>query len=292
MFFAVVAMAQDKIYVYFSDGTTTSYDVNKMDSISLVAPSSTTQTDGKLPGKFSVSATKQVQFAQGNLQYQASTNTWRFAENQYDALGEETNEKISRTNTGWIDLFGWGTSGYDGKYPYMTSKEVSDYGDGENDIAGTKYDWGVYNKISNGGNVAGKWRTLTKREWEYIIDDRTNAKNLRSQARVCGVNGYLLLPDGFKCPDGITFTPRSEDFSVNNYDRNQWQSLEAAGAVFLPYAGRRYGSGVYNVGSSGYYWSSSARGSYGADYVNFFSDYAYVSRYDRLNGYSVRLATE
>lgn len=29
-----------------------------------------------------------IQFAPGNLQYQASTGTWRFAENQYDVIGE------------------------------------------------------------------------------------------------------------------------------------------------------------------------------------------------------------
>ncbi len=290
-------MAQDKIYVYFSDGTTTSYDVNKMDSISLVAPSSTTQTDGKLPGKFSVSSTEQVQFAQGNLQYQASTDTWRFAENQYDALGEEANEQISSTNTGWIDLFGWGTSGYDGKYPHMASEIREDYCDGTNSIAGTNYDWGVYNKISNGGNMAGKWRTLTKDEWKYIFNDRTNAENLRSQARVCGVDGYLLLPDGFKCPDGITFTPQSKNFSVNNYDKNQWPSLEAAGAVFLPCAGNRDGSDVHHVGSDGIYWSSSAYGSDCAYCVNFSEydvhvNYYYYHDRGRRYGSSVRLATE
>ena len=36
---------------------------------------------------FSVSSTKQVHFSQGNLQYQASTNTWRFAEMQWDFVG-------------------------------------------------------------------------------------------------------------------------------------------------------------------------------------------------------------
>lgn len=30
----------------------------------------------------------QVYFSQGNLQYQASTNTWRFAENQWDFVGD------------------------------------------------------------------------------------------------------------------------------------------------------------------------------------------------------------
>lgn len=63
-------------------------------------------------GVFSVSADKQVSFSKGNLQYQASTNTWRFAENQTDYIGN-SNSNISATYDGWIDLFGWGTSGFD-----------------------------------------------------------------------------------------------------------------------------------------------------------------------------------
>ena len=88
---------------------------------------STMATEGALSGVFSVSDTKQVQFSQGNLQYQASTNTWRFAENQWDYVGTQIpdqyghaggtvigsdNSNISQTYSGWIDLFGWGTSGW------------------------------------------------------------------------------------------------------------------------------------------------------------------------------------
>ena len=51
------------------------------------------QIEGALPGLFSVSDNKKVSFSKGNLQYQASTNTWRFAEQQYL----------------YGDLFGWGT---------------------------------------------------------------------------------------------------------------------------------------------------------------------------------------
>lgn len=294
LFCVVMTVAQNKIYFYFEGGASESYDLSGVDSISFVSPSSLIWKDGKLPGKFSVSATKQVQFSQGNLQYQASTDTWRFAENQYDALGKEANEQISATNTGWIDLFGWGTSGYNGKYPY-TSGKSEDYGDGKNDIAGTNYDWGVYNKISNGGNVAGKWRTLTKSEWEYIFKGRTNAGYLCSLATVCGVNGYLLLPDGFECPNGIKFFPKSGSFTANNYSENQWRGIEAAGAVFLPCAGIDSGSGVNLVGSDGYYWSSSAYRSYYADVVHFDSGlhYAYKDGHDgRANRLSVRLATE
>ena len=38
---------------------------------------------------FSVSPSKVVFFSRGNLQYQASTNTWRFAPHQYDFIGAD-----------------------------------------------------------------------------------------------------------------------------------------------------------------------------------------------------------
>ena len=68
-------------------------------------------TEGRLKGLFSVGNGKTVRFSQGNLQYQASTDTWRFAEHQYDCIGN-TNSNISLFYQGWVDLFGYGTSGY------------------------------------------------------------------------------------------------------------------------------------------------------------------------------------
>ena len=52
---------------------------------------STRAADGALRGVFSVSENRLVKFSQGNLQYKATTETWRFADNQYDYVG------------GWID---------------------------------------------------------------------------------------------------------------------------------------------------------------------------------------------
>ncbi|MBQ3676229.1 MAG: hypothetical protein II926_02525, partial [Bacteroidales bacterium] len=52
--------------------------------------------NGAIKAAFSVSADKKVYFSKGNLQYQASTGTWRFAENQYDIIGED-NANISST---------------------------------------------------------------------------------------------------------------------------------------------------------------------------------------------------
>mgnify|MGYP007102081818 FL=1 len=82
-------------------------------------------TEGALSGKFTCNEKgDHVVFAKGNLQYQASTNTWRFADNQYDFVGNEkkgnvfvgetkcSNTQISESYAGWIDMFCYGASGY------------------------------------------------------------------------------------------------------------------------------------------------------------------------------------
>ena len=240
---------------------------------------------------FSVSATKKVCFSQGNLQYQASTKTWRFAEHQYDMIGD-ANKNVSSTYSGWIDLFGWGTSGYNGKNPYMTSINDDDYGVvGANlaDIAGINYDWGVYNKISNGGNVAGRWRTLTCEEWKYVVYKRTDASSLISLSIVNGIEGLILLPDDWSTPAGVAFKAGMNGLENNTYTVNEWAKMEANGAIFLPAAGYRAGTGVNNVGSGGYYWSATADDYYGAYCLDFLSGDASMYNYFRYNGHSVRL---
>ena len=252
---------------------------------------------GTISGLFSVAENKQIYFSQGNLQYQASTGTWRFAEHQYDIIGDD-NANISSTNSGWIDLFGWGTSGYNGKNPYMTSIG-SDYGDGYNDIAGTNYDWGVYNAISNGGNQAGQWRTLTTDEWYYVINTRANASSKYGVASINGVNGLILLPDEWTLPEGIVFTSgvandgRIEYYStVNSYTANEWAKMEANGAVFLPATGYRIKSDMIDVGLIGNYWSSSYYDGLNAFCLVFRSDFAEKGTGGRIAGYSVRLVQE
>jgi len=248
--------------------------------------------NGVLPGAFSVSASQQVYFSQGNLQYQASTNTWRFAENQYDYIGD-ANSNISSSYSGWIDLFGWGTSGYNGKNPYMTNTYYSDYGNGSNDIAGTNYDWGVYNAISNGGNTANTWRTLTKDEWAYVFNTRTTSSGIRyAKACVNSVNGVILLPDDWNTSYySLSSTNNTgASFASNTISVSQWDTLEQHGAVFLPAAGDRSGTWVSSVGSGGRYWSASySNESYA--YSVWFSG-SYLSPQDgndRYYGRSVRL---
>ena len=247
---------------------------------------------GAIEFAFSVSADKQIYFSQGNLQYQASTGTWRFAEHQYDMIGDD-NANISSTNSGWIDLFGWGTSGYNGKNPYMTSTDYSDYGDGYNDIAGTNYDWGVYNAISNGGNQAGLWRTLTDDEWQYLISGRAQASRLMGQGRVNNVNGLILLPDGWETPSSVKFTYDPGNYSTNVYSQDEWTVMESYGAVFLPAAGNRDGANVRNVGTYGLYWSSSY-GNRDSAYIVSFRYYNVTANNgsNRIGGFSVRVVQD
>ena len=257
---------------------------------------------GAIDGLFSVSEGQQVYFSQGNLQYQASTDTWKFAENQYDYIGS-TNSNISSSYSGLIDLFGWGTSGWNSGNTYYhpwdsDNSSGSTYGPpGQYDLTGSyaNADWGVNNPISNGGNTANQWRTLTQFEWDYVFNTRTTTSGIRyAKANVNNVNGIILLPDDWSSGTySLSNTNRSgASFSSNTLTASQWSTLEQAGAVFLPAVGYRDGASVSSVGSSGCYWSASYYDSNGAIPVSFGDSYlitnANVCSY-RYYGRSVRL---
>lgn len=197
---------------------------------------------GELPGRFTINSEgAKVCFSRGLLQFNPAKYEFRFAENQYDIIGKD-NEKIAPNYDGWIDLFGWGTSGYMGCQPTETSENRSDYGPADGNIAGTNYDWGVYNPITNGGNKEGLWRTPTSDEWGYIMCNRPNASKLKVRATVCGMKGYMIMPDDFwnnrlRMPLDIT----ADNCSVNQYNAEQWSQLEALGVVFMPSVGERKG---------------------------------------------------
>ena len=202
---------------------------------------------------FSVSETQKVLFSSGNLQYNSRSNTWKFADNQYDYCGV-SNQYIGSNYSGWIDLFGYGTSGYNGCSPWLNSVENIDYANGVTNIAGTMYDWGM----NNINGAEGEWRTLTNEEWLYLINLRNNASRLRAKAVVNGVKGFLLLPDNWVKPENITFVEDAINWSSNIYNLSQWDDLENSYAIFLPAAGNRNGSIVNDLNSVGGYWTSSS----------------------------------
>ena len=235
---------------------------------------------------FSVSASKQVYFSKGNLQYHPANDEWRFAENQTDYIGD-ANSNCSLTYNGWLDLFGWSTSATN--FGVSTSASVADY-------SGTFVDWGT-NKIGN--DAPNTWRTLTAAEWNYLTDTRANAADLCGVAQVNGVNGLIFLPDNWVCPAGMTF--KSGFYSVSGvpfyaayqtFTAEQWSKLESAGAVFLPAAGRRYSSNVVSEQDYGDYWSATENLSENVYCFFFHSDVAGMGYDSRYGGQSVRLVKD
>jgi len=249
--------------------------------------------EGAINGLFTTNEIgDQVFFSKGNLQYCAFTNTWRFAENQWDFCGgtsrvldengnwnvefignvvDGSNDNPSSSNNDWIDLFGWGTSNYNhgaiSYQPWSVSESTSDfyaygrYDCNLHDQTG-QADWG-YNPISNGGNQENQWRTLTRDEWAYILEWRHTASDIRfAKAVVNGVNGLIILPDDWNsCFYELNYpntTSMDAEYNTNTISLSAWESsFESHGAVFLPSDGYRSGTTNYNVGIDGYYWSSS-----------------------------------
>ena len=69
--------------------------------------------------------------------------------------------------------------------------------------------------------------------------------------------------------------------------------MQSCGAVFLPDAGRRLdNSGVFAVGTGGYYWSSSYSDDEMAYNVITYDDYVDVSGGIRATGFSVRVVQD
>ena len=246
-------------------------------------PSTTGGSSTYVAKGFSVSANKQVIFSPGNLQYQASTDTWRFANHQYDYVGK-LNGAISPTNENWIDLFGWGT----GNNPTNVSENNADYA--------TFVDWGT-NKI--GKDKANTWRTLTLDEWDYLLHKRISAATLRGIATVNNIHGLILLPDDFTLPEDMTFVAGGGfssglEWKLNVYTTYEWEKMEKAGAVFLPASGSRLGSSIGDVQSYCNYWSATPSDSNYAYYLLFDSFGAELVGYFfcRYYGLAVRLVQD
>ena len=218
------------------------------------------------PFLFSTATDRKVGFSMGNLQYNAGegthavntdpvtteAGTWRFAEYQFECVGNNPgNTAPSATQTEWIDLFGYGTSGWQSSAtcwrPYDTN-----YGNGSsnqsvlysptgnlyanflNSLTGpyANSDWGVYNAISNGGNTPNLWRT-----WQgYNMEDAEHPEygvhydetlNLFTRADLNGRETYRFL---------LTRLTKQGDASMPVTDVNVQKACgtQMAGAIVFP----------------------------------------------------------
>lgn len=277
------------------------------DTVTLIFP--VEAPEGAIDGLFTINDDgDKAYFSKGNLKYDKTTDEWSFMEHQYDMvelLGQDVGIDYANQNT--VSLFGWATSGYDHGaqcyQPWSTSNGENDYyAYGSNlyslNAQTGQADWG-YNAISNGGNTENQWRTLTMEEWDYIFDTRVTSSGFRyAKAKVGNVNGVILLPDDW---NGSYFSfnylnTSNVSFTCNTITLEQWNMIEQHGAVFLPSAGYRLGTEVFNAAtignteSSGHYWASSRYTFSRAYCVSFYDSGLYPQSIDFIfNGFSVRL---
>lgn len=228
---------------------------------------------------FSVTASRKRYFSKGNLQYCYTEPHWHIASHQYDVIGMDNNvvENINEHKTQPIDLFGWGTSGLvDPLMPWESRLEDSIYklDDRGIDNMTASTDWGT--------NL-GDWITPTKQYLEVMLQKRPHASDKAGMAVIDNTHhGLLVLPDYWVLPNGCSFSATA----VNQYTYSQWNAMEAAGALFLPAAGRREGDRVMEVETNGYYWSGTR--SYSLQFGNTPFSIDIIPEHPHL-GYSVRL---
>ena len=266
--------------------------------------------DGKLPGAFSVSATKKVYFSQGNLQYNSNTQQWQFADQQYTYVGGRKSYNDTSTpltgnnnvtengianNKGIVDMFGWvgeSSSWNDSlKIHGITSStahsQTDGYGTGKTETL--KSDWG------NVPNIGSGWFTLSSDEWNYLLNTRNNATNRRTFATVMGKTGMLIFPDDLLVTDkGLTVTIANYTTNMIS-DATEWSKLEKAGVVFLPAAGARSGTPYIEYESTeGRYWTTAPDTKYAAQALFLYFTQNKVNHAGLVNrnwGQSVRLVS-
>lgn len=245
-----------------------------------------------LPGVFTVNAgDKKIKFrfSKGYLQYHRKSNTWRFADNQWDWIGGDQssnnygnveynnvkckNNSISDPNyDGLIDLFGWGTTGKDYsesacRFPYSYERNESDYGPaGKGAKLEGDSDWGC-----NMSNDYITWQVFPceiyfyapgKSQFYFISENRQAGAEVREQ------EGTILLPDDFVDPmtnekgtDKSIKVGKARSYNIYKSEDN-WRAMEKAGAVFLATEGYRNGTSYTNSG--GGIWGNLAKEEGGA----------------------------
>ena len=202
----------------------------------------------------SISAAKKVTFSPGNLQYRASTGTWRFAQRQWDYVGgpvsevqnygtvyedgvKSDNTLIAQDYVGWIDLFGRGTTGYNYKnlssteyQPWSNSNVDGNYGP-NSDLTrdGAKpSDWGA-NMGEGYYTLSCPWGQTQTGEWYYLIVTRTttypdNCSYLKAQ---------IMPADGVYREMTITFRAKNDPSYAVRYTVRQ-SPLPVPGLLLFP----------------------------------------------------------
>ncbi|MCQ2196776.1 MAG: Ig-like domain-containing protein [Bacteroidaceae bacterium] len=227
------------------------------------AVTSSDSDDNVLPGTFSVSATKQVQFTKSNLYWNGSA--YKFEANQTDYPTEWNPNHVGHFY--WTNL----TDYQSGNAAYMPYTEEYSYSSqSETD----KFFCGEENPLTVEG--ANGFFVLNQREWNYLINSRTNASSLFKYGVTVGTKANCLII----APDDFIGTLKSY------YTLDEVGSL---GLACLPAAGWRNGSSFAAAETWGLYCLPKPYGSDLTNVVYFGSDVVSRIDHDRYYGCSIRL---
>lgn len=246
---------------------------------------------------------KKVVFAPGNLQATiltvatssstvGSASSWRFAEHQYDALGDCSGNKFENIGDD-IDLFAWignsATQTFEDEQKFGVIFPVANSStppaERFGNVAGEyiKNDWGsIFNgntypantwRLPNGdkeeGDTYTEWeRLVNKRSYDYICAKATIIAN---DSETIIARGLVIFPDTFTLPYGFSTTTNGgalqgyakDASSGTHYADNimtlaMWELLEEkGGCAFLPVTSDRIRSSgantSTNVGDAAYW---------------------------------------
>lgn len=193
-----------------------------------------------LPKVFSLGPDFQVYFTKGNLQAKIDAKgmveSWKFADKQYECIGDGGANKTIGTAEGYVDLFAWSTGMT--TFGISTSEIYSDFG-------GDFIDWADgYDPARQG------FFTPSIKDWKYLLSGAPEGRGegdtfFKVNVTVCGQAACTVVaPDGNKTP------------ILESYDEETWAKAEEEGFMCLPAAGYRIKNRVSNLGTYGYCWSS------------------------------------
>lgn len=200
-----------------------------------------TLRDGLLEGEFSVSETKKVHFAEGNLYWDG------------DSFEIEPNQFVLTTswNPNHVSHFFWFKNDSE-TYDYTARSYQLDYDEEEEKSNGealfTNKCYSIYQPNPNftANNQTGIWRTLGSAEWNYLLgctDDKTKEKTPSRMvnggtgegycyvlATINGKQGLVIFPDDYTGSTTFSELPAKCVFLVANNYRAQSGGTIASGS--------------------------------------------------------------